>query len=147
VLAAVVATFAGLNATGNNPLPGSVPVIGRTADSIFNKIENAGLPITDGVPADAKFRSMTRNNACKSSRSFVRSDAESGWGLICVAPPHSVYRRISRAFDGVPMLMGPLYVDDGDGDLVIFGFGWPPNASKQIAKAAGAEGSYLVDPR
>jgi hypothetical protein len=145
VLAAVVATFAGLNATGNNPLPGSVPVIGRNADSIFTKIENAGLPITDGVPADAKFRSMTRNNACKSSRSFVRSDTDTGWGLICVAPPPSVYRRISRAFEAVPMLMGPMYVDDGGGDLVIFGFGWPSNASKQIAEAVGAEGSYLVE--
>ena len=142
-----MATFAGLNATGNNPLPGSVPLIGRTADSVFIKIKDAGLPIVDGVPADGKFRSMTRDNACKSSRSFVRSDADTGWGLICVAPPRNVYRRISRAFDGLPLLMGPLYVDDGDGDLVIFGFGWPSNASKEIAKAVGADGSYLSASR
>jgi hypothetical protein len=142
-LAGVIGLLAILNATGANPLPASVPVLGENADSVFHQIQADGVPITDGEPSDAKFRDMTRHNACQSSRSFVRSDADQGWGVICVRPPRDVFRRISDAYNDVPMLVGPLYVDDDNGHLVIFGFGWPSNASKMIADAIHANGSYL----
>ena len=144
-LLAVVGVFAALNAAGSNPLPGSVPVIGRNATSVFKQIQSDGLPITDGEPADPKFREMTRHNACKSSRSFVRSDADQGWGVVCVRPPQDVYRQISRAFETVPALLGPLWVDDHEGDVIVFGFGWPANASKMIFDAIGASGTYISD--
>lgn len=126
-------------------VPTSMPVIGKNADTVFGQIKDAGLPITDGVPADSEFRDMVKNNVCESSRTFVRSDADMGWGLICVNPPDSAYRRMSNALDGVPMFMGPLYVDDNHGDVIVFGLGWPTNASKQVANAIDANGTYLVE--
>ncbi|HEX6049293.1 MAG TPA: hypothetical protein VFZ21_08490 [Gemmatimonadaceae bacterium] len=60
---------------------------------------------------------MVRDNGCKSSRAFVRTDTDDiGWGFICVRPPADAYQRVSVAFDEIPMLVGPLYVDDSDGE-------------------------------
>jgi hypothetical protein len=44
------------------------------------------------------------------------------------------------------VLIGPLYVDDGDGEVIVLGFGWPADASKTFYDAIGAsDGSYLVE--
>jgi hypothetical protein len=40
--------------------------------------------------------------------------------------------RMNAAFDDVPLLMGPLFVDDGGGEVLILGYGWPADASKTI---------------
>jgi len=143
--AAAVALFAIPGA--RDKLPASVAVVGRDAGTVFDQSTRAGLPITDGVPGSPDFRDMVRNNGCKSSRSFVRTDtAETGWGFICVRPPDGAYRRVSGAFEEIPMLVGPLYVDDGDGEVIVFGFGWPADASKLVYDAMGASGgTYLVE--
>jgi hypothetical protein len=113
---------------------------------VYSDLRDAGLPITDGKPADPDYQRLTEHNACRSSRSFVRTDSDTGWAVICVDPPRENYRRISDAFDDVPLLIGPLYVDDGAGETVIFGFGWPADASKQMYDAIGASGgNYLVE--
>lgn len=132
--------------TGNNPLPVDVPVLGRDADDVYSDIKDAGLPVTDGRPSSPQFRELVSHNSCSSSRTFVRTDANVGWAIICVKPPRPAYRRLSSAFDhGVPLLAGPLYVDDGGGDVVIVGLGWPPDASKRLYEAIGASGgSYLT---
>jgi hypothetical protein len=128
-------------------LPAGIPLVGRDADTVYAQIKRAGLPITDGEPSSEDFRRMVHNNGCKSSRSFVRTDNDDvGWGFICVKPPADVYRRVSDAFENVPLLVGPMYVDDGGGDVIIFGFGWPGDASKTIYDAVdGNGGNYLVE--
>jgi hypothetical protein len=133
--------------TGHNPLPADIPVVGRDATDVFNDIKRAGLPVTDGTPSSSEFRAIVESNSCESSRSFVRSDSDMGWAMICVNPPASAHERLSSAFaEDVPMLTGPLYVDDGSGDVVVFGMGWPPDASKQIYDAMGASGgNYLTE--
>lgn len=127
-------------------LPAGTPLLGPTANSVYEKLRAAGLPITDGEPADPSFRRMVRRNSCASSRSFVRTDtADVGWGFICVDPPRDAYQRMSRAMDGVPLLIGPLFVDDGGGEVIIFGIGWPVEASRKMYRAIGASGgTYLV---
>jgi hypothetical protein len=128
-------------------VPAIVPVLGRDADSVYSQLQRAGLPIADGEPSTEDFREMVRSNGCKSSRPFVRTDTDdTGWGFICVRPPTEAYNRIADAFDKIPMLVGPLYVDDGDGEVVVFGFGWPADASKTVYDAiGGSEGTYLVE--
>lgn len=128
-------------------LPASVPLVGRDANTVYAQIKRAGLPVTDGEPSSDDFRQIVHNNGCKSSRSFVRTDNDDvGWGVICVKPPGEAYRRMSDAFQNVPLLAGPLYVDDGGGEVIIFGFGWPTDASKTIYDAIdGNGGTYLVE--
>jgi hypothetical protein len=128
-------------------LPTGVPVVGRDAGTVYDQLVRAGLPITHGEPSSREFRDMVRTNGCKSSRPFVRTDTEdTGWGFICVKPPAKAYNRISDAFDDIPMLIGPMYVDDGDGEVIVFGFGWPADASKTIYDAIGASrGTYLIE--
>jgi hypothetical protein len=130
----------------HNPLPVGVPLLGRDANDVYQDIKDAGLPVADGTPKSSEYRDIVNNNSCKSSRSFVRTDTDVGWAIICVKPPAAAYKRMSATFDeGVPALAGPLYVDDGDGDVVIFGLGWPDNASKQLYDAIDASGgSYLT---
>jgi hypothetical protein len=142
VLVALLIAGVVLVKTGHNPLPADVPLVGRTADDVYRDIKDAGYRVTDGHPT-GQFRNVAENNSCKSSRTFVRTDADVGWAVICVKPPRSAYRRLSAAFENVPSLIGPLYLDDSNGELVIFGFGWPEKASKQIYDAVGADGSYL----
>jgi hypothetical protein len=146
-VAVALAVFAALYLVPDlrSGVPATVPVVGKDADSVYRQLTSAGLPVTDGVPADSEFRRLVDENACRSSRAFVRSDADQGWGLICVKPPRDVYRRISDAFTDVPMLIGPLYVEDGGGETVVFGFGWPANSSEMVAEAIGADGEYLVE--
>ena len=126
-----------------NPVPAGVPGVGRDANDVYRDIKAAGFPVTDGHPT-GQFRDIATNNACDSSRTFVRTDSNVGWAMICVRPPRSTFNRISHAFDDVPMIAGPLYLDDDDGKVVIFGFGWPAKTSKQFADAIGADGSYLT---
>lgn len=126
-------------------VPAAVPVFGKSADAVFRDITSAGLPVTEGEPASADFRSLVKHNACKSSRSFVRSDDDQGWALICVKPTAEAFARLSDAFEGMPALLGPMYVDDNDGEVVVFGLGWPANSSKLVAEAIHADGSYIVD--
>jgi len=128
-------------------LPVDVPVVGRDANTVFAQLTRAGLPIADGEPTSQDFREMVHNNGCGSSRAFVRTDTgDTGWGFICVKPPAEAYQRISDAFDEIPLLIGPMYVDDGGGEVIVFGFGWPADASKTIYDAIGASGgTYLVE--
>ena len=128
-------------------LPANVPVVGRDADTILSQLTRAGLPIAHGEPRSEDFRSMVRRNGCRSSRSFVRTDTDdTGWGFICVKPPAEAYKRISGAFDDIPLLVGPLYADDNDGEVIVFGFGWPADASKTVYDAIdGSSGTYLVE--
>lgn len=128
-------------------LPAGVPVVGRDAGTVYDQLVRAGLPIADGEPSSEEFRDMVRSNGCQSSRPFVRTDTDdTGWGFICVKPPAEAYDRISGAFDDIPMLVGPLYVDDSDGEVIVFGFGWPADASKTIYDAIGGSGgTYLVE--
>ena len=136
----VVFALAGCEA-GNAPVLGSGP----DADSVFEDMKAAGLPITDGVPASGRFRNLIGNNSCETSRGFVRSDADRGWGLICVGAPASAARRIFNTFNGLPMLIGPLYTDAEGQEIIVFGLGWPGNASKLVADSLGeSAGSYLA---
>jgi hypothetical protein len=127
-------------------VPAAVPVVGKNADTVFKQLQQDGLPVTHGEPASTEFRDMVHNNACRSSKAFVRSDADQGWGFICVGSPEGTRQRISDAFTDLPVLMGPLYVDDDGGDTIIVGLGWPGNASKMVAEAINADGTYLLEP-
>lgn len=146
VVGVVVALLALVPGARDN-IPGSVPVVGKDATDVFGQLQRAGLPITDGRPASSDYDDMIDRNGCKSSRPFVRTDTEdSGWGFICVKPPGAAYRQMNSAFDEVPMLAGPLFVDDGGGDVLVLGLGWPPDASKTMYTAIGGSGgSYLVE--
>lgn len=128
-------------------VPSAVPAVGKNADDVLRQMQGAGIPITAGRPADAKFNEMIDHNDCKSSRSFVRTDTEdTGWGFACVRPSSGAYRRMSSAFDDIPMITGPMFVDDDNGEVVVLGFGWPADASKTIYDAiGGSKGTYLVE--
>lgn len=127
-------------------VPAAVPVVGKDASTVFKQLQQDGLPVTHGEPASADFRDMVHNNACKSSKAFVRSDADQGWGFICVGAPEGARQRMSDAFTDIPVFMGPLYVDDDGGDTIIVGLGWPGNAPKMVAEAINANGNYLLEP-
>lgn len=146
VAAAVIAAML-IIPGARDTLPVGLPVVGRSADTVFDQLTRAGLPVSHGEPSSGDFRRMVRRNGCNSSRAFVRSDTEgTGWGFICVKPPADAYERISSAFDDMPMLLGPLYVDDGGGDVIVFGFGWPADASETVYNAIdGADGTYLIE--
>jgi hypothetical protein len=58
--------------------------------------------------------------------------------------PADLYRSTRKAFSHMLLLVGPLYLDSGNGDLVIFGFGWPRDASKKFATTLGVAGTYLL---
>ena len=130
-----------------NSMPEGLPVVGRNAEDVYGQLKAAGLPVAPGRPASSDYDDLIDNNACSSSKGFVRTDtADTGWGFICVKPPAEAHERMSDAFDEVPMLVGPMFVDDGPGDVVIFGFGWPADASKTIYDAIGASGgTHLVE--
>lgn len=145
LLAVIVAAVAWLKVGGHNPLPVGVPLIGKDAGDIYNEIHDAGWPVAPGQPKSNRFADLVKHNSCSSSKAFVRTDRDVGWAIICVKPPHQAYERLSSAFNNVPMFMGPLYVDDGDGNVVIFGFGWPADTSKKFYDAIGASGgNYLA---
>jgi len=144
VLGAVIAA-ALLIAGARDSLPSQLPLISRDADTVYSQLTRAGLPITNGEPKSEDFRSIVRRSGCASSRAFVRTDTEdTGWGFICVDAPQEAYRRISGAFKEIPLLVGPLYVEDGDGEVLVFGFGWPIDASKTVYDAIEADGTYLT---
>jgi hypothetical protein len=144
--ALLVAAAAIAYASGGSDELSALPVVGRDANTVYRDIRAAGLPVTDGRPSSSDYDDLVDRNACESSRTFVRTDTDVGWAIICVDPPAGAYRRMNDAFDEVPTLMGPLYVDDGGGDVVIFGLGWPADASKQLYDAIGGSGGgYLVD--
>jgi hypothetical protein len=44
----------------------------------------------------------------------------------------------------MPSLVGPLYVDDERAEVIVFGLGWPSDASEIVAEAIDAHGSYLA---
>jgi hypothetical protein len=142
VIAAVIAALAipGVR----NQLPADVPVIGKDASSVWAQIQDSGLAVTDGEPSAAKFRQLVHHNACKSSHSFVQSEGDSGWALICVKPPRSAYREMRKSMDGVPALLAPMWVDQNGGEVVIFGMGWPGKASEQIADAIGGDTEFVT---
>lgn len=118
---------------------------GPSADAVFDQMVDAGLPIEDGVPSSKDFQDLAKNNICDSSRTFVRTDADVGWGLICVDPSNP--EAMTKATDAVrelPALVGPLLAESADHRLIIFGLGWPADSSKRIAEATGATGNYLA---
>jgi hypothetical protein len=130
-------------ATGCDPDLGDA-IGGPSADSVFEDLDSAGLPITDGVPTDPDYAAMVRENACEDSRSFVRTDSNKGWGIICIGLPASKARSIYDSFDGSPALLGPLYADAEDNEIIVFGFGWPNDASKLVHDALGdSAGTHL----
>src|SRR4051812_17189672 len=146
VLAILIAAVVWLKVGGENPLPAGVPVIGRDATDIYNDVKEAGYPVAPGRPRQSKFSDILKNNSCRSSKGFVRTDKDVGWAIICVKPPHDAYQRMSKAFESVPVIVGPLYVDDGGGGVLIFGFGWPLDSSKKLYEAIGASGgNYLAE--
>ena len=124
------------------PVPGAKP----SAASVYRDLEAAGLPITDGRPADPKFAEMVRENGCAQSRSFVRSDADQGWGFICVGLDREAFERVSSGFESVPALLGGLYADAYSGDVVVVGFGWPDDASELVHKAIGDDQGTFLGP-
>lgn len=118
---------------------------GPSADSVFDDLQSAGLPITDGIPADRQYAAMARHNKCDDSRPFVRSDSDRGWGIICIGLPPDAARGISSSYDGLPLLVGPLYADAKNRDVIVFGLGWPADASKLVHNALDdPAGAYLA---
>lgn len=89
---------------------------------------------------------MVRENGCAQSRSFVRSDADQGWGFICVGLDREAFKHVSSGFESVPAMLGALYVDAYDGDVVIMGFGWPDDASELVHKAVGDDRGTFLGP-
>jgi hypothetical protein len=145
-LAVLISALIWVKVGGDNPLPAGLPLIGRDANDVYNDIRQAGYPVAPGRPQQKRFNEILKNNSCRSSKGFVRTDKDVGWAIICVKPPRDAYRRMSKAFDSVPVLVGPLFVDDNGGDVLIFGFGWPLDSSKKIYQAIGASGgSYLSE--
>lgn len=145
VVIAVAASFY-LIPSLRETVPSSVPVFGKNADTIYEQLVDAGLPVAHGEPASSEFADLVHNNACKSSTTFVRTDSDRGWGMICVGAPDETQTRIREAFTDIPILLGPLYVDDDDGKTIVIGFGWPTDASETVATAIGASGNYLIKP-
>lgn len=147
VAAAIVAVggliLCGVILGGCAGVSSNVPVVGRSANDIYTKLQQAGLPVTDGRPSSNEFSRLVENNRCRSSRSFVRTGSDKGWAIICVGLDNATFRKLSSAFDRIPLLLGPLYADAQRGDVVVFGFGWPPNASKLVHDVIGA-GAYLI---
>ena len=119
---------------------------GRSADAVFADLQDAGLPIADGRPASSEFQSLVDSNRCEDSRSFIRTDTDNvGWGLICVGLDKATFNSISSTFESVPALVGPLYADADDGNVIVVGFGWPVGASEIVHDVLGDEsGSYLA---
>jgi hypothetical protein len=118
----------------------------RNPTLIFNRLAADGWPVAEGRPASAEFEALTGPTRCEGSMTFVRSDAEVGWAFICVGMPDDLYREISTTFDGTPLIAGPLYLDSGNGDVVIFGLGWPADTSEKFARTLDLAdtGTYLV---
>jgi hypothetical protein len=116
----------------------------RRDASVLAKLQAAGWPVGEGRPASASFESLTGKTRCASSKTFVRTDnAKTGWGFICVGMPADLYARINKVFSNTLAILGPLYLDSGK-DLVIFGFGWPSDTSKQFATTLKTTGTYLL---
>ena len=130
-----------------NQIPAGVPVVGKDASSVWAQIQDSGLAVTEGEPSAPRFRQLAHNNACQSSRSFVQSEGDTGWAIICVKPPRGAYRDMRRSMDGAPALLAPMWVDQNDGEVIIFGMGWPGKASQQIADAIGGDAEYLTFSR
>lgn len=121
-------------------VPGGKP----SAGSVFRKLQAAGLSIENGEPEAARFRDIVHDNNCAQSRGFVRSESDKGWALICVGMPRQAFKRLAAKNESVPSLLGPLYADAFDGDVVIIGFGWPDDFSERVSNALGdPEGNYL----
>jgi len=146
LLGAVVLVGCGSQSTAQHPGGGAVINASGyfNADSVLTKLEAAGWPVGDGMPSSASFKSLTGKTRCASSKTFVRTDnTKSGWGFICIGMPADLYARISKTFSSTLMILGPLYLDSGK-DLVVFGFGWPSDASKKFATTLKTSGTYLL---
>ena len=115
------------------------------ADAVLVALENGGWPVGEGYPTGTQFQTLRGKTRCSSSKTFVRTDVNRGWGFICLGMPADLYTGIRKVFDNALVLMGPLYLDSGP-DLVIFGFGWPTDTSQKFAKTLGTTGMYLLPP-
>jgi hypothetical protein len=58
--------------------------------------------------------------------------------------PNDLYHEIHSTFSHTLRIVGPLYLDAGNGDLVVFGFGWPSDTSEKFANSLGTSGNYLI---
>ena len=142
VVAAAVAAFLVVPSL-RNQLPAGVPVVGKNADTVWAQIQDSGLAVGEGEPSAPRFRELAQSNACKSSHSFVQTEEDTGWAIICVKPPADAYRSMRESMNGVPALLAPMWVDQNHGEVVIFGMGWPGKASQQIAEAIGGNAEYV----
>ncbi len=115
------------------------------ANIVLQELEDGGWPVGDGIPSSPDFKSLTGKTRCASSKTFVRTDSDRGWGFICVKMPPDMYQKVQDVFDKALVLTAPLYLDAGS-DLVIFGFGWPGDSSQKFAETLGTTGNYLLPP-
>jgi hypothetical protein len=127
-----------------NQLPANVPVVGNKADTVWAQIRDSGLAVGEGEPSATRFGDLVKHNSCKSSHSFVQSEGDTGWAIICVKPPRDAYRALRKTMNGIPALLAPIWVDQNHGEVIIFGMGWPGKASDQIAKAIGGDAEYVT---
>jgi hypothetical protein len=122
-----------------------VPLIGQKgATDYYAELKEAGWPVTDGRPSSPEFSDLVSNNRCGSSYSFVRSDADRGWGIICVDAPKDVVDKVRDLFDEILAITGPLYLSSPSGDVLIFGFGWPDDTSQRFEETLDLGGEHLV---
>jgi hypothetical protein len=149
-VSAVALTAAGcgdIQSTSDNP-GGGIAINSSgylNANAVLQKLEGDGWPVGDGYPSSAEFRALTGKTRCTSSKTFVRTDSDKGWGFICLNMPADMYAKVQDVFDKALVIMAPLYLDSGP-DLVIFGFGWPGDSSEKFAESLGTTGNYLLPP-
>jgi hypothetical protein len=117
-----------------------------SADGVLQALQDDGWPVGDGMPTSPQFKALTGKTRCTSSKTFVRTGADRGWGFICLNMPLDMYAKVQDVFDAALVSMAPLYLDSGR-DLVIFGFGWPGDSSEMFAETLGTTGTYLLAPR
>jgi hypothetical protein len=134
--------------TGADPGSGFTPNNSGyfSADEVFRALEGNGWPVADGYPSSSAFQGLRGRTRCESSRTFVRSDAESGWGFICVGAPADLYASAHDLFAKALVIMGPLYLSSADHTILVFGFGWPGDTSEKFEETLKLGGDYLLPP-
>jgi hypothetical protein len=136
-------------APGESPSANAVVLNGSgylNASAVLQTLEDDGWPVGDGYPSSPQFQTLRGQTRCSSSKTFVRTDADRGWGFICLGMPDDLYRKIHSTFANTLMILAPLYFDSGNGDLVVLGFGWPGDTSQKFANTLGVSGNYLLPP-
>ena len=148
LVAAIALIGAGCVATEDNPGGGIVLNDSgyMNANTVLDKLVDGGWPVGEGYPSSPQFASLKGRTRCSSSKTFVRTDSDRGWGFICVGMPNDLYVSIKGTFEDSLVIMAPLYLDSEGGQLVVFGFGWPGDTSQRFAETLDANGTYLLPP-